>query len=184
MACRFGYGIYIIIIRCIIYQCCNNELFLIISYKSKNNTEKDTEEEDKIVTHPVTLRMETGDSGKIDDTEKYGLSEEELEENKSFKLEEGEEEFKGFPSIDESQVQDIVKLLSEREENELQQLQVLVQDQSIESLHSPSSKRKRGEIEESDLSSHCSSPALSISSQLSALSFSKRSRTGSPASRG
>ncbi|KAL0266920.1 UNVERIFIED_CONTAM: hypothetical protein PYX00_009333 [Menopon gallinae] len=148
------------------------------------SNEKDTEEEDKIVTHPVTLRMETGDSGKIDDTEKYGLSEEELEENKSFKLEEGEEEFKGFPSVDESQVQDIVKLLSEREENELQQLQVLVQNQNTEPLHSPTTKRKRGEIEESDLSSHCSSPALSISSQLSALSFSKRSRTGSPASRG
>ncbi|KAK6641980.1 hypothetical protein RUM44_013703 [Polyplax serrata] len=101
----------------------------------------------------------------------------------TLKIDEVEEEFKGFPVLEgELKNQDLVKNLSQREENELQEMEVFVQKN--EPRQSPYSKRKRKEVEESDLSSHCSSPALSVASQLSVLSFTKRSRTGSPASKG
>lgn len=106
-----------------------------------------------------------------------------LDENK-LKIEEGEEEFKGFPVLaDEIQNLDLVKNLSQKEETELQEMEVFANERD-ENSFSSHGKRKRRDIEESDLSSHCSSPALSVASQLSVMSFTKRSRTGSPASKG
>lgn len=98
-----------------------------------------------------------------------------------------EEEFTGFTSkTDESQVYDIIKDLSRQEEVELKQLENMVDNNAeLRPMSPPKKKRKEGEESQgSDMSSQCSSPALSISSQLSAVSNTKRSVTGSPASRG
>lgn len=97
--------------------------------------------------------------------------------------EEGEEVFSGFTTkVEDIQDFDIIKGLSQQEEAKIQELITMEDKPVVESR--PLSALNKRKVEESDMSSQCSSPALSISSQQSVTSFTKRSRTESPASKG